>query len=214
MFNNIAVEITEVSKRYGYFQALKPMSFRIGDSDFLALSGPNGAGKTTLLKIIATHILPSSGTVKIFGEDAFKNDAIRRKIGLVAHENFLYDELTVRENLLFYASLFSVKEEDFLDVIEFLGLERRYNVQVERLSHGLRKRADLARGLIHDPDLVLLDEPFAGLDTKTCGVLVDYFKGLRGKTVLISSHSMEWTKEICDKAILLDNGEIVGEMPF
>jgi heme exporter protein A len=214
--NTIAVEIIEVSKRYGYLQALKSVSLKIEECEFLAFSGPNGAGKTTLLKIIATHISPSSGTVKIFGDDAFKNGGeIRRRIGLVTHESFLYDELSVRENLLFYAKLFSVKEEEsFLDTIEFLGMKRWYNVQVKQLSHGLRKRADIVRALIHNPDLILLDEPFAGLDTKTCDLLVNYFKSQEGKTLLISSHSLEWTKKICEKGILLDKGNIVEEMSF
>ncbi|MGB7531498.1 MAG: ABC transporter ATP-binding protein [Halobacteriota archaeon] len=215
--NSIAVEITEVSKRYGYLQALKSVSLEIGASEFLVFSGHNGAGKTTLLKIIATHISPSSGTVKIFGADAFKNGGeTRRRIGLVTHESFLYDELTVRENLLFYAKLFGAGEEDFLATVDFLGLKRWYNVYVKQLSHGLRKRADIVRALIHNPDLILLDEPFSGLDTKTGDVLVDYFKSHegKGKTLLISSHSLEWSKKICDKGILLDKGKIVGEMTF
>lgn len=212
--NAIAVEIVEVSKRYGYLQALKSVSLEIKEGDFLAFSGPNGAGKTTLLKIIATHISPSSGTVKIFGDDALKDCEIRRRIGLVTHESFLYDELSVRENLLFYANLFSVKEEGFLDTIDFLGMNRWYNVQVKQLSHGLRKRADIVRALIHNPDLILLDEPFTGLDTKTCDLLVNYFKSQKGKTLLISSHSLEWTKKICEKRISLDKGEIVGEISF
>lgn len=215
--NSIAVEITEVSKRYGYLQALKSVSLEIGASEFLVFSGHNGAGKTTLLKIIATHISPSSGTLKIFGTDALKNGGeTRRRIGLVTHESFLYDELTVRENLLFYAKQFGAREEDFLATVDFLGLKRWYNIHVKQLSHGLRKRADIVRALIHNPDLILLDEPFSGLDTKTCDVLVDYFKSHegKGKTLLISSHSLEWSKKICDKGISLDKGEIVGEMTF
>ncbi len=214
--DSIAVEIIEVSKRYGYLQALKSVSLRIKEGEFLVFSGPNGAGKTTLLKIIATHISPSSGTVKIFGADALKGSETRRRIGLVTHDSFLYDELSVRENLLFYARLFGAEEEDFLDTIEFFGLKRWYNVRVKQLSHGLRKRADIIRALIHNPDLILLDEPFAGLDAKTCDVLVNYFKSQegKGKTLLISSHSLEWSKRICNKGILLDKGEIVGEMAF
>ncbi|MCW3129337.1 MAG: ABC transporter ATP-binding protein [Methanophagales archaeon] len=214
--NNIAVKITAVSKRYGYLQALKSVSLRIKKGEFLVFSGPNGAGKTTLLKIIATHISPSSGTVKIFGADALKGSETRRRIGLVTHESFLYDELSIRENLLFYANLFSVKEEDFLDTVDFLGLKRWYDVPVKQLSHGLRKRADIVRALIHNPDLILLDEPFAGLDTKTCDLLIDYFKSQEGtgKTLLISSHSLEWSKKICDKVVMLDKGKIVGEMAF
>ena len=213
--NTVAVELIKVSKRYGYLQALKSVSLNISKGEFVAFSGHNGAGKTTLLKIIATHISPSSGTVKIFGDDAFKSGSeIRRRIGLVTHVSFLYDELTVRENLLFYARLFSVEGEGFLDIIEALGMKRWYNVPVKQLSHGLRKRADIARALIHDPDLILLDEPFTGLDTNTCDVLVEYLKTQKGKVILISSHSIEWPKKFCDKTILLERGEIVNEMPF
>jgi ABC-type multidrug transport system ATPase subunit len=217
--DTIAVELIEVSKSYGYLQALKSVSLKIKAGEFSALSGHNGAGKTTLLKIIATHITPSSGTVKIFGDDAFKDGGgeIRKRIGFVTHASFLYDELTIRENLLFYAKLFLIKgEEDFIETIELLGLKRWYNVPVKQLSHGLRKRADIVRALIHNPDLILLDEPFSGLDTTTCDLLVSYFKGHEenGKTLLLSSHSLEWAKRICDKRITLAKGKIIEESSF
>jgi len=102
--STVAVDVIGVSKRYGYLEVLRSVSLRIERGEFVALFGHNGAGKTTLLKLIATHIRPSTGTVKIFGEDAFRDSGIRRKIGLVTHASFLYDELTVRENLLFYAN--------------------------------------------------------------------------------------------------------------
>jgi len=212
MHENIAVEISELTKRYGYLQALKSVSLNIEEGIFMAFSGHNGAGKTTLLRIIATHISPTSGSVKIFGKDASENTEIRREIGLVTHDSFLYDELTVRENLLFYAKVFGVKEDDFLDTIAFLGMNRWYNVQVKNLSHGLRKRADIVRALLHDPGLILLDEPFSGLDTNTCDLLVNYFKNQQGKTLLISSHSLEWTKKICDRGVLLERGKLVDEI--
>jgi len=212
-----AVELTEVTKKYGYLQALKSVSLRIKCGEFVAFSGHNGAGKTTLLKIIATHISPSSGSLWIFGEDALKSETrreLRRRIGLVTHLSFLYDELSVRENLLFYARLFGAREEDFLGTAEFLGLQRWYNTPVKQLSHGLRKRAEIVRALIHDPDLILLDEPFSGLDTKTCDLLVSYFRSRAGKTLLISSHSLEWSEKICERRISLEKGRVVGENQF
>ena len=216
--STIAVDVIGVSKRYGYLEVLRSVSLRIESGEFVALFGHNGAGKTTLLKLIATHIRPSAGTVKIFGEDAFRDSGIRRKIGLVTHSSFLYDELTVRENLLFYVRQFGVEERKFLDTVEFLGMNRWYNVRVKELSHGLRKRADIIRALIHDPDLILLDEPFTGLDSETCEVLVNYFEGQkqRGKkkTLLIASHSQEWVKKVCDRAITLRHGKIAGEFSF
>ena len=215
----VAVDVIGVSKRYGYLEVLRSVSLRIESGEFVALFGHNGAGKTTLLKLIATHIRPSTGTVKIFGEDAFRDSGIRRKIGLVTHSSFLYDELTVRENLLFYARQFGVEEDNFLDTVEFLGMNRWYNVRVKQLSHGLRKRADIIRALIHEPDLILLDEPFTGLDSETCDVLVNYFRGQRQrgnekKTLLIASHSHEWVKKVCDKAITLRRGKVAGEFSF
>jgi heme exporter protein A len=212
--DTIAVELIEVSKSYGYLQALKSVTVTIEEGTFLAFLGHNGAGKTTLLKIIATHIAPSSGTLNIFGENALKNGGeLRRKIGLVTHISFLYDELSVRENLLFYANLFNAKEDDFLDIIEFLGLKRWYNVPVKQLSHGLRKRADIVRALIHNPALVLLDEPFTGLDTNTCDVLLRYFKSQKekGMTLLLSSHSIEWTKKLCEAGIVLEKGRLIDK---
>ncbi len=217
--STVAVDVIGVSKRYGYLEVLRSVSLRIESGEFVALFGHNGAGKTTLLKLIATHIRPSTGTVKIFGEDAFRDSGIRRKIGLVTHSSFLYDELTVRENLLFYARQFGVEEDNFLDTVEFLGMNRWYNVRVKQLSHGLRKRADIIRALIHEPNLILLDEPFTGLDSETCDVLVNYFRGQkqRGnekKTLLIASHSQEWVKKVCDKAISLHRGKVAGEFSF
>ncbi len=208
------MEVIDVTKWYGYIAALRSVSLRIECGDFIALLGHNGAGKTTLLKLIATHITPSAGTVKLFGVDAFHDSSIRRKIGLVTHVSFLYNELTVRENLLFYANQFGIMEEEFLDTLEFLGMDRWYNVRAMQLSHGLRKRADIVRALIHDPDLILLDEPFSGLDSETCDVLVNYFDAHRDKTLIIASHSLEWVKKLCDRGIELYRGEISREFVF
>ncbi len=172
-----AVELIDVSKKYGYNWALKSLSVAIDKDECVAILGPNGAGKTTLLKILATHISPSFGTVKIFGKNAFKNgEETRRQVGFATHESFLYDELTIEENLLFYAKLFSVNPEGFLNKIGSLNLKPWYQVPVKQLSYGLRKRADIIRALIHDPSIILLDELFAGLDEETCNLLVDYFR--------------------------------------
>lgn len=210
-----ALEVIEVSKRYGYLWALKSLSLKVDKGECVAILGPNGAGKTTLMKIVATHISPSSGTVQIFGKNAFGNvGEIRKQVGFATHESFLYDELTVEENLLFYAKLFSVNPESFQDMIESLNLKRWYRVQAKQLSYGLRKRADIVRALIHDPNLILFDELFAGLDEETCGLLVDYFRNKQAKTVVISSHSIDWAKKLCDRGIFLGKGEIVQDTRF
>lgn len=180
----------------------------------MAILGPNGAGKTTLMKIVATHIFPSSGIVKIYGRNAFKDgEDVRREIGFVAHESFLYDELTIEENLLFYAKVFSVSQ-DFDELIELLNLKKWYKAPVKQLSYGLRKRADIARALVHKPDLILLDELFAGLDGETRNLLVDYFKNQQEGTLLVSSHSVDWAKKLCRRGIFLDKGNLVQDTQF
>jgi len=210
----IAVETIDVSKKYGYIWALKPFSIKIGEGESMAILGPNGAGKTTLMKIIATHFFPSSGIVKIYGKNAFKDgENVRRRIGFATHESFLYDELTVKENLLFYSKVFSVGQ-NFDELIELLNLKKWYTVPVKQLSHGLRKRADIARALVHNPNLVLLDELFAGLDEETRGLLVDYFKNGPEKTLIVSSHEVDWAKQLCRRGIFLDKGKLVQDILF
>lgn len=167
------------------------------------------------MKIVATHIQPSAGTVKIFGKNAFKNGGkTRQQIGFVTHESFLYDELTIEENLLFYARLFSIDPESFQDKIASLNLRRWYRIPAKRLSYGLRKRADIIRALIHDPGLILLDELFAGLDKETCGLLTDYLREQREKALLISSHSVVWARKLCDRGVFLNKGEIAQDTRF
>lgn len=209
-----AVEIVTVSKKYGHAVALHPLSLEIKHGDSVALLGPNGAGKTTLMKTVSTHLFPSSGRVKIYGKDAVKNgEEVRKHIGFVAHESFLYDELTVEENLLFYREFFPTSQ-DLGDLITLLNLKEWFRAPVKQLSYGLRKRADIARALVHNPDLVIIDELFAGLDEETCNLLVRYFKQQKEKTLLISSHSLDWAKRLCKRGIFLDKGKLVHDTRF
>src|SRR5512135_3177170 len=211
-----AVETRAVSRQYGYVPALRAVSLDIGQGEFVALFGHNGAGKTTLLRLIATHLRPSSGTIRIFGNDVPAcGPGIKRRIGLLTHENYLYPELTIQENLQFYARLFSIDdEESYQDLVDYFGLRRWYTAGVGTLSFGLRKRADLVRALLHRPDLILLDEPFAGLDIRTCDLLVDHFRSQKeeGKTVLLSSHSREWIEKLCDRELVFDKGTIIHDI--
>lgn len=211
----LALETIDVSKQYSHLWALKSVSLKINQGESVALLGPNGAGKTTIMKVLATHTSPTGGAVRIFGKDAFKHgEIIRKQIGFVAHESFLYDELTIEENLSFYCRLFSVGIGKAHPIIESLNLTRWYRTPISQLSHGLRKRADITRALVHNPDLILLDELFEGLDEKTCGLLVDYFRNQQSKTVVISSHSIEWAKKLCDRGIFLERGRIAQDIGF
>jgi ABC-type multidrug transport system ATPase subunit len=209
-----AIEFVNVSKKYSYLQALNSLSMKVEGGEHVAILGPNGAGKTTLIRMVATHIFPSRGVLKIHGQDAFKNsEDARRRVGFVAHKSFLYDELTIAENLVFYGRMFSVKS-DFRELIELLNLKKWYKTATRNLSHGLRKRADIARALIHNPDILLLDELFAGLDEETRWLVIRYLRDQHEKTLLMSSHSVEWARQLCQREIFLEKGRLVRDCQF
>lgn len=209
------VEATKVSKKYGYFFALKDISIEVNAGTSIALLGPNGSGKSTLLRIIANHLRATSGQIRIFGlnpdADASK---IKAKVGFVAHESFLYDELSIQENLRFYQRMFSAKKanEDLYEPVRLLGLNAWLEMPVKNLSHGLRKRADIARALIHKPELLILDEPFSGLDENSRDLLVDYLVHEQRKiTLLLSSHDIDLAKKACKELVFLDRGKVVDK---
>ncbi len=211
----LAAEIINVSKRYGNTWALHEISVGIKEAEAVAVLGPNGAGKSTLIKILATHALPSEGTVSIFGSHtAHEGQSARKNIGLVAHQSFLYDELSIRENLQFYGRLFSTPEEHINEVIDSLKLRAWSDTSTKQLSHGLRKRGDIARALLHDPNLLLLDEPFSGLDESTRSFIVDYLKTLQAKTLVVASHSLDLAKSLCKRFLSLKSGTLVEDASF
>ncbi len=196
--------------------ALKDFSAKIENGRLTAILGPNGSGKTTLLKIVATQIQASSGNLKILGLDPRKNALeIKAKVGYAGHQSFLYNELTVSENLRFYQSIFSAKNptrrNDIDELIGFLGFFDWLETPVRNLSHGLRKRVDIARAMIHNPDLLLLDEPFSGLDEKSRMILVDYLSRQGESTIVLSSHQVDLAKRLCNHLIFLEKGEMVRE---
>ncbi len=206
------VEVLNVSKRYGYQWALRSVTFSVENQGLIAILGPNGAGKSTLLKTLATHVTPTTGVIKVNGLNLHRNmEKFKKKIGFLAHESYLYDELTVKENLLFYASFFSVKESRVEEEIEFFKLGRYSDTQVKKLSHGLRKRAEIARSIIHEPEMLLLDEPFSGLDKESLSFMINYLEMQRGKTIFICSHSFENVEKICERAIYLKNGLLMED---
>ncbi|MFQ5712011.1 MAG: ABC transporter ATP-binding protein [Candidatus Geothermarchaeales archaeon] len=212
------VQTIEVSKNFGFFPALKNISFEVRAGESLAVLGPNGSGKSTLLKIVAAHMRPSSGQVRVFGLNPVRNVRdIKRGVGYVAHGSFLYDELTVEENLRFYQKMFSAntRGRGFEGLLELLRLKGWMKTPVGSLSHGLRKRADIARALVHEPDLFLLDEPFSGLDEESRGVLIDYFSDrCGGATLLLSSHNVALARRVCHRGVFLDRGMVVRDVGF
>ena len=214
MKTGIAVRFEDVWKKYGVRWALREVTISIEDGEAVAVLGPNGAGKSTLLKLVSAQIIPSKGGIWIYGTDILKNSVnTKRLTGFVGHGSFLYDELSIEENLRFYGRMFGVKDIDAVmgDILDMLGIDRLRDEPVKALSHGLRKRAEIARALLHSPSLLVLDEPFAGLDENTVGILIDYLREHYKGTILISSHSHELAKQVCSRIIFLNKGKIVSD---
>jgi ABC-type multidrug transport system ATPase subunit len=209
-----SLTFTDVSRNFGRRRALNRVSFRCGAGEIVALLGPNGAGKSTLLSITATLLAPSSGEVR-YGEVAAPaaGAALRARIGLLGHDLYLYPELSAAENLTFFAKVYRLAGvpalvDAALDRAE--PTERRDDA-VSGFSRGMRQRLALERALIHDPRLVLLDEPFTGLDDAATAALRRRLEGLRtaGRIVLVTTHDLETIEGIIDRAVMLQNGRLV-----
>lgn len=202
-----AVELVNVSKAFGAVKALDEINLGFEEGEVVAFLGPNGAGKSTLLRIVSAQIIPTAGTVKVFGVDARREpEEVKRNVGFVGHRSFLYDELTVEENLSFYGSFFEATSEDLDRVIGIADIDRWRRVKAGHLSYGLKKRSDIARALLGNPGVLVLDELFSGLDVEVSGSLVKYLSDQRERTILVSSHSIAQVRELCSRGVHLRGG--------
>jgi len=209
-----AIEVSGLEKSFGENHALRGIDLDISRGECLVIFGPNGAGKTTLLKVIATLLKPSAGKVFLDGTDIRKKAVqIRRKLSLVSHQTFLYDDLTVYENLRFYGRMYGVPglEEKIREVASWVQLESRLHDRVGTLSHGLQQRASIARAVIHNPSMVFLDEPEVGLDPQATTVVSDVLGRLNtdNRTVVMTTHNLERGLELGDSFVILDRGKVV-----
>jgi heme exporter protein A len=203
----------KLAKQFGGLAALRSVSLEIQTGESVVVFGRNGAGKTTLLRVVATLIRSYEGAVHLFGEDLSRApDDIRRRLGLVSHESFLYADLSVRDNLTFFGKLYRL--DDVASAVEAMidGMELRTKATaaVRTLSRGLKQRVSLARAFLHRPDLVLLDEPFTGLDERAAGVLDSFIDNMRddGRTVIITTHDAARGWKHADRALILERGKI------
>jgi ABC-2 type transport system ATP-binding protein len=208
-----------VSQRFGRRVALDRLSLSIGAGEVVGVLGPNGAGKTTLISLVSGLARPASGSVHWRGREVstpFPAE-IRRRIGVVTQETALYDELTVRQNLRFAAELYGVarRNERIDEVLELVGLAGRSRDRVGSLSGGMQRRVALARALVHDPELLILDEPTLGVDVETRHALWGHVRWLRraGKTILISTNYLDEAEALCDRVLVLREGLCVAEGP-
>ncbi len=219
--SDIAIEVNDLTKSFGSGEnrvdAVKGLSLKVRKGEIFGFLGPNGAGKTTSLKMMVGLLEPNRGNVKIFGmnpKDGNKNQ-LKRLIGIIPQEISLYQELTVQENLWFIADAYRIEKgvakKRIDELIKAMGLEDKRKALAKNLSGGLRRRLNLIMGLVHDPQLILCDEPTPGLDPQSRVVVWDYIRNLpkKGKTVILTTHHMEEADRLSDRVAIIDHGEIL-----
>jgi heme ABC exporter ATP-binding subunit CcmA len=207
---------SRLTKQFGPFKALKGIDLNIRPGEFVTIVGPNGAGKTTLLRILATLSRPTGGQVSIAGHVLPKGagDA-RHHIGLLSHQPLLYGDLSAEENLRFFGKLYSVPnlEKRIIELLDEVNLLERRGDRARTFSRGMQQRLAIARALMHDPDVVLLDEPFTGLDPDASDRLEELLRGLNNgsRTVVMTIHDLDRGWAMCSRAIVLARGKLVYE---
>ncbi|MBL7958729.1 heme ABC exporter ATP-binding protein CcmA [bacterium] len=213
------IDISNITKLYGRFRALDNLDLKISANDFVAILGRNGAGKTTLLKIVATLLKPTGGEVHINGHNIRKDSfVILQQMGMVSHQTYIYSDLTAKENLSFYAKFYDVENPAarIQNLLEKVGLAHRSDESVRRFSRGMQQRLSIARALLHNPRILLLDEPYTGLDQKACEfldtILLDYHQA--GNCILVVTHDIERIAGIAKRAVVFDKGKVAWDQPL
>jgi ABC-2 type transport system ATP-binding protein len=202
-----------ISKKYGDFEAVKSISFSIKKGTIFGLLGPNGAGKSTTIKILTCQFPPTSGTAYIGGLNTVVDALeIKKKIGVVFESQNLYEELSVYENLNFFRRLYNSPKERISEVLKAVGIERYQENKVKTLSKGMKQKIMISRALLNDPEVLFLDEPGSGLDTRSAREIRQMILGLKeqGKTILITTHNMEEADFLCDCLAIIHKGSIIA----
>jgi len=212
-----AVEARALEKWYGPLPAVRGIGFSLARGEFLTVFGPNGAGKTTLLRILCGAVKPTRGEVRVAGLDVAKEEGARRRIGLLSHQTFLYPGLSAAENLDFYGRLYGLpRRRDLVrEALESVGLSDRGDDRVRTFSGGMQQRLALARTLLHDPEVVLLDEPYTGLDPHAAAMLRRVLERLKDgrRTVVLVTHNLSQGLELADRVAVQVGGRWVSDEP-
>ncbi|MGB9699513.1 MAG: ATP-binding cassette domain-containing protein [Thermodesulfobacteriota bacterium] len=210
------IDLQDITKDYGRLRALKGISLSVPKGTVFGLLGPNGAGKTTLVNILTTLIKPSSGWAKVCGLDVVKDAAkVRSLIGVVPQENNLDRYLTARENLILHAKMHGMKPTSYKrkidELLSLMGLRERQHHFPNKFSVGMQRRLVVARALVHDPQVLFLDEPTTGLDPQAKRLIWDYFLSLKGqRTIFLTTHNMEEADFLCDQIFIIDHGVLIA----
>jgi sodium transport system ATP-binding protein len=214
------IEVTNLTKTFtdkkrGLVNAVDHVSFRVRGGEIFGLLGPNGAGKTTALRMLATVIRPTEGTATVGGYDVREQpDGVRRQIGFLSSDMGLYHRLTARETLVYFGELNGLKGSELKRRVEesiaALDMEKFASTQIDKLSTGMRQKVAIARTLVHNPPVLILDEPASGLDVPTARVIEEFILGARhsGKCIVLSTHVMEEAEYLCDRIAVIHEGRI------
>ena len=209
----MSIEVNNISKSYGAQKALDNISFSVKKGEIVGFLGPNGAGKSTLMKILTTYINADEGSAMVNGHDVITNQkAVQLSIGYLPEHNPLYLDLYVREYLAFNANVYKVAKSRIEEVIQLTGLTTESHKKIGQLSKGYRQRVGLASALLHNPDVLILDEPTTGLDPNQLIEIRNVIKNAgKDKTIFLSTHIMQEVEAICDRVIIINNGKIVAD---
>ncbi|HNX17488.1 MAG TPA: ATP-binding cassette domain-containing protein [Methanoregula sp.] len=215
---SVAIQVTDLTRRFGDLTAVDTISFTIEQGEIFGLLGPNGAGKTTTLSMLSTMLEPTSGTAEIMGTDIQKDqDGVRKAIGIVFQDQSLDEELTAWENMDFHGRLYripkEVREPRIEKLLKLVELFDRKNDIVKTFSGGMRRRLEIARGLLHHPRVLFLDEPTLGLDPQTRNHLWQYIEVLakeKNITIILTTHYMEEADRLCNRIAIIDHGKIIA----
>jgi len=211
-----AIEVRRLTKSFGHYAALRGVDLQVAEGEFLALFGPNGAGKTTLIRIIASLTRPTAGAVCLRGQDLDKAaTSLRRHLGFISHNPLLYGDLTAEENLRFFARMYDLDGAGpRIDaVLAQVGLAARRSDPVRNFSRGMIQRLSIARAILHDPAIMLLDEPYTGLDLQAADMLRAVLQDLAAsnRTVILTTHNLEQGLEMCDRVAILNRGKLAWQ---
>lgn len=212
----MSITVSNITKLYGEQKALDNINITIHPGEIVGLLGPNGAGKSTLMKILSCFIPPTSGTASVLGFDVQENPIeVRRRVGYLPENNPLYTDMYVREYLSFVAGIHHLgkkSKERINEMISLTGLEIEVHKKIEMLSKGYKQRVGIAQALLHDPQVLILDEPTAGLDPNQLIDIRNLIKEIgKKKTVILSTHIMQEVEAVCDRVIIINNGKVVAD---
>ena len=213
------IEVRKLVKTFGLRPVLRGVELAVEAGEFVSLFGPNGAGKTTLVRILAALSRPSGGLVRVSGYELPRHaDAVRRRLGVVLHQPLLYDHLTARENLAFFARMYHLEDAaaQVEAVLKQVGLRARANDVVHTFSRGMQQRLSIGRAILHDPDILLFDEPYTGLDPEATELLDNLLRQVvadRPRTILMTTHDLTRGLALADRVAILKGGQIVHMEP-